>query len=322
MRTACKTLGSHLHGVTDGETGARTLWIAWQLRGLSEIDGIEIAAVNKEAKRAERPALVIDPSLTELPARSLGYADAAEESYKVFLRLREEGAIPEGVKFQVSVPTPYAAVVTFVRKEDQARFFPIYADAIEREVNDIASIVDEKDLMIQHDVAVEIGVLTGAFEASDELSKKDFIFETVERAMATPDNGAERGMHLCYGDYGHKHFTVPEDLSLCVEIANATGKRAEFIHMPADRETGRNASYFEPLRDLTTTGRLALGVIDYEGDEERTRELLDAATTGTGGKMKFEVATECGMSRIDMREDAPTLEHLLELHARFADPVR
>ena len=47
--------------------------------------------------------------------------------------------------------------------------------------------------------------------------------------------------------------------------------------MPADRETGRNPAYFEPLRDLKTTHTLALGVIDYEGSAERTAELVQAA---------------------------------------------
>jgi hypothetical protein len=39
--------------------------------------------------------------------------------------------------------------------------------------------------------------------------------------------------------------------------------------------------------------------------------------------MRFEVATECGMARIDERRpDAPSLEQLLSLHAEVAAPVR
>ena len=69
----------------------------------------------------------------------------------------------------------------------------------------------------------------------------------------------KRGLHLCYGDYKHRHFTVPEDLSLCVELADAVGEAADFIRMPADRETGRDPVYFEPLRELSVR-RLALSV--------------------------------------------------------------
>jgi hypothetical protein len=65
-----------------------------------------------------------------------------------------------------------------------------------------------------------------------------------------------------------------------------------------------------------------LGVIDYEGDEERTRELIGAAATGSGG-MEFAVATECGMARIDERgPGASSLERLLHLHARNAAAIR
>jgi hypothetical protein len=39
--------------------------------------------------------------------------------------------------------------------------------------------------------------------------------------------------------------------------------------------------------------------------------------------MTFEVATECGMARIDERgPGGPTLERLLALHAEVAAPVR
>ena len=105
-----------------------------------------------------------------------------------------------------------------------------------------------------------------------------------------------------------------------VLIPSLLSDRAAFVHMPVDRETGRNPTYFEPLRDLTAQ-RLALGVVDYEGDEERTAELAQTATVGGG--MEFAVATECGMARIDERgPDSPSLERLLEQHAGIAAPVR
>jgi hypothetical protein len=325
MRTAGRILGRHLRAVTDGETGERNQWIGWQLGKLTSIDGIEIvgtkASVADNEEYSGFPALAVEPAVGELPPRALGYADAAESSYLVFKRLREEGALPADVKFQVSVPTAYASVVAWVREEDQESFFPVYERAIAGEVDAIAGAVDPGDLVIQYDVAVEIGVLNGAFVAAGELGEKRFIIEALRRALATPEGDLERGVHLCYGDYKHRHFTVPRDLSLCVELANAVGDRADFVHMPADRETGRNPGYYEPLRDLRPR-RLALGVIDYEGDEQRTRELIDAAATGSGAA-EFAVATECGMARIDERgTGGPPLERLLELHAMCASPIR
>lgn len=326
MSAAGAILGQHLHAVTDGETGERNQWIGWQLGKLTAIDGIEMVGTKTppgdvDPEYEGMPSLAVDPSVSELPPRSLGYADAAEASYPIFRRLREEGAIPGDVKFQVSIPTAYASVVAWVREEDQERFFDVYARALADEVRAIGELVDASELLVQYDVAVEIGALCGAFEASGRLATKEFIVESLRAALADPPGDAERGMHLCYGDYHHRHFAVPEDLSLCVEIANAVGDGADFVHMPVDRETGRDPSYHEPLRELRAT-RLALGVIDYEGDEARTRELAAAAAAGSGGR-EFAVATECGMARIDERgPDGPSLERLLELHAAVAAPVR
>lgn len=325
MRVAGHILGGHLHSLTDGETGERLEWISWQQERLASVEGIEKTGFRQmptdHPDYSKFPTLVVDPSVTQLPARSLGYADDAEASYAIFRRLRDEGAIPEEVKFQVSIPTAYASVVAYVREEDQERFFPVYADAIAQEVAEISSVVPAEDLVIQYDVAIEVGVLTGALSAAGKLASKEFVVEHLSELLALPAGGAERGLHLCYGDRRHSHFTVPEDLSLCVELANGAGD-ADFIHMPVDREHGRDPGYHEPLRELRHAGRLALGVIDYEGDEQRTRELIDAATTG-GGAREFAVATECGMARIDRRSpDGPSLEDLLNLHAACAAPVR
>jgi hypothetical protein len=326
MRTAATILGRHVSAIPDGETGDRSQWIWWQIDKLTALDGIELAGTHGNEASDNRdysvfPAMAIDASVTSIPPRALGYADAAEASYATFCALREEGVIPEGVRFQVSIPTPYATVVAWVQESDQERFLPVYADAIAAEVAEIARVVDAGDLALQYDVAVEIGALTGNFSAGGDLADKRVVLTTLRDVFERTPQGPERVLHLCYGDYKHRHFTQPEDLSLCVELANAVGDAADAVHMPVDREAGRRTEYFEPLRDLTAR-RLALGVIDYEGDEQRTRELAEAATAGSGGR-EFAVATECGLARIDERgPGAPTLERLLELHAMIAAPVR
>ncbi|MBV9367857.1 MAG: hypothetical protein JOY89_26745 [Solirubrobacterales bacterium] len=325
MRTAAGLLGRHLYAITDGETGERSGWIGWQLGKLLALDGVEMRGTHAAAHvdnpdYAEFPALSVASSVTELPPRWLGYADAAEQSYPIYQRLRAEGAIPDEVKFQVSIPTPFASVVTWVRDEDQEPFFRVYAAAIDREIKDIASIVGD-DLVLQYDVAVEFGALTLQLPAAGGLGNREAVLGTLQDLISRSPSGVPRGVHLCYGDYKHRHFTVPQDLSLCVEVAGAVADRVDFVHMPADRDTGRDPGYFEPLRDLRVK-RLALGVIDYDGDEQRTNELIEAASTGSGG-MEFAVATECGMARIDERgPGGPSLEQLLELHARAAAPLR
>jgi hypothetical protein len=325
MTTAVRILGRHLHAVPDGETGDRTQWIFWQIDKLTAIDGIEAVGTHgvADAENSEYsvfPALAIRPHFAGIPRRALGYAQAAEGSYAVFRRLRDDGVVPAGVKFQVCVPTPYASVVAWVREEDQEQFLPVYAAALAAEVVEIAEIVGQ-DLLLQHDVAVEIGALTGNFPAAPALATEDAVRQSLIDVLDAAPASVEQGVHFCYGDYRHRHFSVPADLSLCVRLANGLDDRAAFVHMPADRETGRDPGYFEPLRDLNAT-RLSLGVIDYGGDVGRTNEIVAAAVRGSGGR-EFAVATECGMARIaDRGADGPSLEQLLELHARIAAPVR
>jgi hypothetical protein len=326
MRTAAEILGGHLRAIPDGETGDRSQWIFWQIDKLTALDGVQLAGTHGTEASDNRdysvfPALSVDASVTEIPPRALGYADAAEASYATFRRLRDEGVIPEGVRFQVSIPTPYATVVAWVREPDQERFLPIYADAIAAEVAEITRVVGVDDLALQYDVAVEIGALTGNFATAGDLADKPVVLGALREVFDRTPDGPERVLHLCYGDYKHRHFTQPQDLSLCVEMANAVGDAADVVHMPVDRDAGRRTEYFHPLRDLGAVN-LALGVIDYEGDAQRTRELAEAATAGSGGR-EFAVATECGLARIDERgTGAPTLERLLELHAEVATPIR
>ena len=324
MRTAARILGRHLYALTDGETGERSQWIFWQLDRLGAIEGIEPAGMHgTDAENSDYsvlPSLAIAESVRELPPRALGYADAAERSYAVYRRLRDEGVVAEDIKFQVSIPTPYATVIAWVREADQERFFPIYADALAGEIQAITEIVGD-DLLLQHDVAVEVGAITGSFPTAGDLGQESVVIDTLRDAFGRVPEGVQQGIHLCYGDYKHRHFTVPQDLSLCVRLANAVADVASFVHMPVDRDSGREQAYFEPLRELSAR-RLALGVIDYEGDEQRVAELVDAASAGSGG-MQFAVATECGMARIDEREGGgPSLERLLELHAQTAAPIR
>jgi hypothetical protein len=282
--------------------------------------GVKETSAKDNPEYSGFPAVAVEPAVTELPAGSLGYAQAAESSYPIFKMLRREGALPEGVRFQVSVPTAYASVVAWIREKDQERFFGVYESAMADEVEQIARVVDHRDLVIQYDVAVEIGALTGAFAAAaswaTSVSSSTPSSERWPLRPATSSGGSTSATATT------STVTSPcRRISRCAWLANAAGDRADFVHMSADRDTGRDPAYYEPLHDLAGC-RLALGVIDYEGDEQRTRELVRAAAVGSGG-MEFAVATECGMARIDERgPGSPSSERLLELHAMSSSPIR
>lgn len=325
MTQAATVLGRHLHRITDGETGARAQWIWWQIDQLLEIPGIRMGEprTNPETGNPDYsafPGLVVEPDVLINPGQ-LGYLDVAVESYAVFKELREAGIVASGVRFQVSVPTPYGVVVSWSEGDSQRNLWPVYRAALFAEVEAIQQAIPAEDLAIQFDVAVEIGVLEGALVSNPELAGIDVIAAELIECVRTVHEPAQVGLHLCYGDYKHRHFKVPTDLGLAVTLANrvTSVEHLDFIHMPVDREAGMSASYFTPLTLLESTAELALGLIDYEDDSDRIDTLVAAADTV---ERAYSVATECGMARLGERGESVTLDDLLRQHARVASPVR
>ena len=133
------------------------------------------------------------------------------------------------------------------------------------------------------------------------------------------------GMHLCYGDYGHRHFKQPESLRMQVELVNAVVSAAQravnFVSftVPQDRS---DADYFAPLRDLTAgvETELYFALVPYHPDDQP--EGTTAAQAGhidaglaqsTAGSREWGICTECGMGRV-AADDVP---RLLDLHRKI-----
>ena len=72
----------------------------------------------------ENHLFVLNPQLAleDIDFLPLGYRDTAIDSYEVFLAKREKGVIPERVRFQVSLPTPFATGLLYFHPSSQADF--------------------------------------------------------------------------------------------------------------------------------------------------------------------------------------------------------
>lgn len=323
FRAAAWNCGPELHAIPDGETGERFHWILFQggvfdvTEGLSRVGPkpVELAGFDV------RPFAIdegVDPASIEFG--ELGYAEAAEHSYSLFKHLKADGAIPEHVRFQVSLPTPVATVTTFVRPEDRAALEGPYERALLRELEQIAATVPHDQLTVQWDMAVEFALLEevvmpgmGPMRAWFD----DVFGGLVKRAARLGDavpEAANLGYHLCYGDVGEKHFKEPEDTANLTRVANAlferVQRRVDFVHMPVPIERD-DAEYFAPLKDLRLPEgtKLYLGLLHREDGLEGAMRRMRAAATVVPA---FGVATECGMGRGPREE----MEPLLKLHAQ------
>jgi methionine synthase II (cobalamin-independent) len=246
----------------------------------------------------------------------LGYAREARISYQDFLAARELGQLPADVRFQVSLPTPFAVINPFISPKDAPQVEGPYADAMLREVDTISRAVPHRDLCVQWDVCIEMLLWDGRAEGMRNpfgANLQQEVMERMKRLGAAVPEDVELGFHLCYGDLDAKHFIEPLDAGKLVEIANgltaAVHHPIAYIHMPVPINR-HDYAYFKPLRDLKLSPRteLYLGLVHSDG-VEATQKRIAAASKYVSD---FGIATECGIARLR----APAqVRRLLEIHA-------
>ena len=327
IRTAGEVLGDRLKRVPDGEVGRRYHWILFQADVLGQAEGLERVGdepfyLGPIDVRPLRISEGVEASSIRLPP--LGYASAARESYEVFRRLRDEGVLAQGTRFQVSLPTPVAVVGAFFPPEQRAAIEPVYRDALFRDLAEIIAAVPHEDLAIQWDVAVEFQIIEGkgygpefggAVAAWWEDVWAGLVDRAAEQAGQVP-TGVELGFHLCYGDANEQHFTQPADTANLVRFANAviaaSPRRIDWLHLPVPIERDDDA-YFAALAQLKVPDEteLYLGLVHREDGVEGARRRIDAALRHTP---RFGVATECGCGRAP----AEATPGLLATHAEVA----
>lgn len=315
--------------IPDGEVGKRYYWIQFQNSLFDSVPGLVRIGEPGFYLRGEfdtRPITLaegVDAESVVFP--SLGYADAAIESYATFARLRGEGVVPAGVRFQVSLPTPAGVVGSFFELSVRAAIEPVYERAILREVERITAAIPHHDLAIQWDTALEFGLLDKAeifghkmlawFGETHAEILAGVIERGVRQAAAVPAD-VELGYHLCYGDVEESHFFEPTDATTLAEVAAgllaASPRPITWIHLPVPIERDDEA-YFAPLGEVTWPAEteLYLGLVHHEDGLDGAVRRAAAASPFISG---FGIATECGFGRGPVERTAP----LLALHAEVA----
>ncbi|MFW3172778.1 hypothetical protein [Geodermatophilus sp. CPCC 206100] len=327
MREVVTRLPTGLRRLPDGETGDRANWIWFQLERFRQTPGLEQAAAMDQLAEGyeEMPKVRLadgaDPGAVRWP--DLGYADAYQQSFEVYRTLRDEGAVPPGVRFQVQYPTPLAAINAWVVPEDQDRLEPSYEAALFADLDRLLGALPHEQIAVQWDVAVEFGILEAQFlTAGQDLPS---IVERLARCVDRVPGDVPVGLHLCYGDYQHHHFRDPDSLALQVQVVNgvaeAARRRVDWISFTVPQHQ-RDPSFFAPLRDLRRSEgtELYFGLVPYHPDQQAegtTAEQVRLVDEQLGGG-EWGVCTECGLGRAQ-REEVPPL---LDLHRAILDRAR
>lgn len=318
-----RSLGPYLRAMPDGEVGERQYWVlrmAFRVfNGHPELETIKRPRPDNGVER------LISRGLDDYwnfrvrdgvqavrfgdPGWRLGYARDAVNSYALFRRMKAEGLIPQGVRFQVSLPLTNSVVTTRTfGAADLPKVRPGFTTAMRAEAAKIVAMIPNDDLAIQFDGSWEITDIYGGLPdmpAGDAIERN--VAQIRELAPEIPA-AVDLGYHLCFGTFGGWPRFAPNDLGRAVEFANAiiaaSGRRVDWMHIPTLDRT--DDAFYAPLAKLDPRGaRVYLGLIhnmpSFEARLRVARKFL----------ADFGIAAYCGMGRLTPQElEAALKDHL------------
>jgi methionine synthase II (cobalamin-independent) len=325
LRTVGSMLGRRLRRIPDGEPGPRRLWASFQYPLLRASPFLRPDPSGALRKTSGFPLLCLAEGVEEAEIKlgELGYAREARASYLDFVEARRRGDIAPGVRFQVCLPTPMSVIYAFCTARDITVIEAAYETAMQHEVEAICRHIPHQDLCIQWDVCHDMIVWDGQPQDQFPLVKasREEIEARFARISVRVPADVELGFHLCYGDFGGKHYFDPLTARHLVDIANAITRSVKhqiaYIHLPVPL-TRATDDFFAPMRDfaLSPKTEIYLGLIHAADGIEGTNERIALAHNYVP---EFGISTECGFARARKPD---LVRNLLKIHAGAArEPV-
>jgi hypothetical protein len=305
FRTLSGDAGDYLRRIPDGETGERKKWIVFQQQMLNEHPAMEV-----DPDQAPFPVKQCDGTIFRHIKRvrikpkvnpndvifDTGYDVAALNSYATFKKLRTEGVIASGTRFQVALPTPMATGLMYVSPNGRDRYLRAYERALLQALRKILAGVPHQDLCIQFDVCQEVLMFENYFPERDP-DYKATTFQQFGRLAAAVPSDVELGFHLCYGSPNDQPLVLLESSAILVDLLNGIdtdiGRSVDFIHVPVPKHA--DDAFFAPMKDWRNAKgtHLYLGLLQHDdavGDQRRM-------SAGRRVVRTFGVAAECGFGR-------------------------
>lgn len=315
--TVGRKFGRRLKRVPDGEPGPRRLWVSFQYPLLRSSPFLRPDPSGAIRKTNGFPLLCLAEEIQSSEVRfgELGYAREARTSYQDFCEARQKGDIPASARFQVCLPTSMGVIYAFCTARDIEAIEPAYEAAVVREVKEICRAIPNNDLCIQWDFCHEMVIWDGQPQDMFPLIRASppEIVERIVRICAPIPSEVELGFHLCYGDFGARHFIEPLDSSKMVEVINAFSAAVKrpiaYFHIPVPMSR-TDDEFYRPLKELKMPRgtELYLGLVHAKDGPDGTRLRIDVARKYAGD---FGVAAECGFARARTRQ---VIEQILDVH--------
>ncbi len=324
LRSAAELYGDLVFALPDGETGLRSLWVAYDVitmilpnPGVDPIFPAEAPPPPAPPRHLyQTPRLRIRDGAAPLHFDTWPRIDDAITSYQQFRALREEGVIPPGLRFQVGLPFPFSTLHNFAddfAEADYPTAERAYEDLVGRELARLTAQISHEDLAIQWDVASEVlnieGVMPGA---PDDGAWERFAGPVTRLTRLIPEDVLV-GYHLCYGTFPEWPMYEARDMSLLVRMANHavahSGRVVDWVHLAGPRYMrSEEDRFFRPLADLDVGDtRVFLGIVlPIDG----VAGLRRRQATALKYLDDFGVALYCGFGRQPGADGAETMrEH-------------
>ncbi len=307
LRSAAGFFGDLVFALPDGETGPRGGWVSYERERLVRPNEGVLTLQETESPTGlprhayETPVFGIKPGVAEIHWATWPRIDDAIESYAVFSKLRSEGVIPAGIRFQVCLPFPSSALNAF--KADFAHDYPIaergFEDLVGRELARLTAAIPAADLAIQWDLAYETQDLEGVLAWTSEGAWQRFAGPVTRLTRLIPGETLV-GYHLCYGTFPEWPMYEARDMALLVRMANFavanSGRQVDWLHLAGPRYLrSEDRSFFRPLIDLEPgDARVFLGIVlPIDGAPGLRRRVATASRYIDD----FGVAMYCGFGR-------------------------
>ncbi|MEX2454849.1 MAG: hypothetical protein WD470_09100, partial [Rhodospirillaceae bacterium] len=165
FRRLGREMGGYLRRIPDGETGRRRRWISFIKDILLDHPDMEVDPTVPVFQFVQFDGKVVfeieqvrfregvDPANVVFET---GYADDAIRNFAKFESLHKDGAIADGVRYQICMATPLAISYMFVSPRARDAFLPVYCDHLAGEVRRIMSALPNERISYQWDVCQEV----------------------------------------------------------------------------------------------------------------------------------------------------------------------
>jgi hypothetical protein len=327
LRAGAQLFGDMVFALPDGETGPRAAWVGYERERLTRGHPDVVVVEETESPTGiprhayETPVFGIRGGATELRFESWHRIDDAIASYALFARLREQGVIPAGLRFQVGLPFPSSAMNAF--KSDYAHDYPIaergFEELVVRELGRLSEAIPPADLAIQWDLAYETQDIEGVLAWTSEGAWERYAGPVTRLTRVIPEEVLV-GYHLCYGTFPEWPMYEARDYGVLVRMANFavanSGRTVDWLHLAGPRYMrSEDRSFFRPLVDLEPgPARVFLGIVlPLDGVPGLRRR----HATASRYLRDFGVAMYCGFGRQPGEDGMETMRE----HRRVARSI-